>query len=146
MTKSLLYQTYWICWCQKFIFFGSSKTCYMSTKLHSSLISLYSASWREMNLIDYAWSVEKSYLKNWDWFLDLTDRVKKVSIFCILFHYWAAIEVFITKRKVSEEKMIFILNYISKISSTGKLWVGCLKWWSNGTLIIRIYDCKNVRI
>ena len=114
----IISNAYWICWCQNFIFFGSSKTCYMSTKLHSFLISLYSASWREMNLIDYAWSVEKSYLKNWDWFLDLTDRVKKVSIFCILFYYWAAIEVIIAQRKISEGKMFFILNYVSKISST----------------------------
>ena len=129
MTKSLLYYTHIESVDVKnFIFFGSSKTCYMSTKLHSFLISLYWASWREMNLIDYAWSVEKSYLKNWDWFLDLTDRVKKFSIFCILLHYWAAIEV-ITQRKISEEKMIFILNYISKISSTRKLdnvWIGFL--------------------
>ena len=76
---------YWISWCQKIIFFGSSKTCYMSTKLHSSLISLYSASWREMNLIDYAWSVEKSYLKNWDWFLDLRTASKKSPSFVFYF-------------------------------------------------------------
>ena len=128
MTKPFLYQPHIESVDVKnFIFFGSSKTCYMSTKLHSFLISLYWASWREMNLIDYAWSVEKSYLKNWDWFLDLTDRVKKFSILCILLHYWAAIEVIITQRKISEEKMIFILNYISKIFSTRKLEVTYIK-------------------